>query len=95
MLVKVGVGNDKTLLDKLWFIFEDKTKKSADLQEFLAGIEIFRSPTTRALLSNLLDIVDIDGTGYITDKVATHVFQALCFKPEEKTRIGTLSKQLS
>jgi hypothetical protein len=92
LLVKVGVGNDKTLLDKLWFIFEDKAKKSADLLELLAGIEVFRSPTTRVLLSNLLDIVNVDGVGYINDKTTTHVFQALCFKPEEKTRIGTLSK---
>ena len=86
------MGNDKTLLDKLWFIFEDKTKKSADFLELLAGIEVFRSPTTRVLLGNLLEIVDIDGSGYITDKQAIHVFQALCFKPEEKTRVGMLSK---
>lgn len=89
--MKVGVGNDKTLLDKMWFIFEDKAKKSADLLELLAGIEVFRSPTTRSLLSNLLDIVNVEGNGFITDRVAIHVFQALCFKPEEKTRIGMLS----
>lgn len=91
-MVKSGLGNDNILINKLWFIFDEKSAGKVDFKEILAGIEVFRSLKPKTLLHELLGIVDIEETGYANYQGVSQVFQALCFKFEEKTRIKGLSR---
>lgn len=87
------MGNEKPIIDKVFYIFDETDRGSVDFKELLVGIEVFRQPKVRQLIHAMLDIADIKGRGCCTEPQVSQVLTAVCFKPDEKVRvknIGTL-----
>lgn len=92
LVVSSGLGMDKAIIDKVFYIFDDNNLGSVDFKEVLVGIEVFRQNKFRSLINCMIEIADIEGKGKCTEPLVSQVFTAICFKPDEKVRIKNISR---
>ena len=68
LLSKVGLGNDKVLTDKLFWIFDEDGSGDIDHKELGVGLELLKNNTFEDKLDKFFDLCDDDKSGTIDKK---------------------------
>lgn len=77
LLSYVGLGADKNLAEKLFYVFDEDSSGTVDYKELIVGLEVLKDDTIEEKLkSNLLinlhvvffDLCDEDGSGKVSEK---------------------------
>ena len=63
----VGLGGDKNLIDKLFWIFDEDGSGDVDYKELVVGLEMFKETNLVDKLEVFFDLADVDGSGEIEE----------------------------
>ena len=68
LLSKVGLGHDKVLIDKIFWIFDEDGSGDIDHKELGVGLELLKNNTFEEKLDKFFDLCDEDNSGTIDKK---------------------------
>ncbi len=68
LLEMIGLGTDKNLIDKLFWIFDDDGNGEVDHKELAVGLEMLKENTFADKLDRFFEICDEDNSGTIDKK---------------------------
>jgi Ca2+-binding EF-hand superfamily protein len=68
LLSKVGLGHDKVLIDKIFWIFDEDGSGDIDAKELGVGLELLKNNTFEEKLNKFFDLCDEDNSGTIDKK---------------------------
>jgi len=67
IMTSLGIGIDQTLIDRLFWVFDEDGNGYIEAREVMVGLEMFRSSSFQEKLEVFFDICDEDGSGDIDE----------------------------
>ena len=86
VLMSSGLCSDKTLIDRLFWVFDENANGKIEPKEVMVGLELFRESTFQEKLEVFFDICDEDGSGDIDEEEFFNVLK-LCVSSAKERKI--------
>jgi len=87
LLTYVGLGGEKGLGDKLFYVFDDDGNGEIDYKELIMGLEIFRDTTYEEKIRIFFELCDLQNTGHITRKELYDVLKRNMITEDDKIKL--------
>lgn len=84
VISSISLGVDKTLIDRLFWIFDEDGSGTIDMKEVMVGLEMFRETSFKEKLEVFFDICDEDGSGDIDEEEFYNVLKLCVNTPKER-----------
>jgi len=89
LLKKVGLGSDKVLIDKIFWIFDDDDSGDIDHKELGVGLELLKNTTFEEKLSKFFDLCDDDNSGTIDKKEFYNMMRLNVTEGDDRNKLKT------
>ena len=66
IIISYGVTNDQSLINKLFWLFDEDSSGDLRYEELAFGVEMFRNSSLEDKLKAFFDLCDIDKSGTIS-----------------------------
>ena len=91
MLKSYGVCNEDSLINKLFWIFDDDSCGDLKYEELAFGIEMFNENTSKKdKLKNFFEVCDADGSGSISQFEFMELLKKNLIKSNDKADMNTM-----
>ena len=94
MLTKVGLGSDKVLIDKIFWIFDEDGSGDVDHKELGVGLELLKNNTFEQKLDKFFDLCDEDSSGTIDKKEFYTLLRLNVTDYEDRNRLKTYVNEI-
>ncbi|CDW78050.1 ef hand domain containing protein [Stylonychia lemnae] len=94
LLAMIGLGTDKNLIEKLFWIFDDDGNGEVDHKELAVGLEMLKENTFADKIDRFFDICDEDGSGTIDRKEFYNLLKLSMVNYEDVSSLKSLVKKL-
>lgn len=95
LLSYAGLSGNQSLVDKMFFIFDELSQGVVDYREVLVSLEIFRDTSYDDKLKIFLDICDLANSGLLEERAIYDVFKIVCTNMEEKAKLRKFIRDIS
>mmetsp|Transcript_17144 Transcript_17144/g.16364 ORF Transcript_17144/g.16364 Transcript_17144/m.16364 type:complete len:117 (-) Transcript_17144:159-509(-) len=83
----IGLGTDRNLIDKLFWIFDDDGNGEVDHKELAVGLEMLKENTFADKLDRFFEICDEDNSGTIDKKEFYNLLKLSLIDYEDRTSL--------
>jgi len=90
----IGLGGDKKLVERLFWVFDDEGNESVDYKELVVGLEMFKDTPLDDKLMVFFDLCDLDGTGLVDELDLYNVLKANITSFDDRAAIKQSVKEL-
>lgn len=87
LLINNGITNNKELIYKLFWIFDENGDGDLKYSEIAFGVEMFRDSTMEQKLKSFFDLCDVDCSGSISKTEFINLFKKNLINSDEKSSI--------
>eukprot|EP00347_Sterkiella_histriomuscorum_P010425 403376350 len=94
LLSMIGLGTDKNLIEKLFWIFDDDGNGEVDHKELAVGLEMLKENTFADKLDRFFDICDEDNSGTIDKKEFYNLLKLSMVNYEDVSSLKSLVGKL-
>ena len=90
----MGLGHDKVLIDKIFWIFDEDGSGDIDHRELGVGLEMLRNNTLDEKLDKFFELCDEDNSGTINKKEFYTLLKLNVTSYEDRNRLKTYVKEI-
>eukprot|EP00347_Sterkiella_histriomuscorum_P002978 403366069 len=94
LLIKVGLGADTVLIDKIFWIFDEDGSGDIDHKELGVGLELLKNNTFEEKLDKFFDLCDEDNSGTIDKKEFYTLLRLNVTDYEDRNRLKTYVNEI-
>lgn len=84
LMTSLGLGTDKTLVERLFWVFDEDGDGKIEPKEIMVGLEMFRETNFKEKLEVFFDICDEDGSGDIDEEEFFNVLKLCVTSAKER-----------
>ena len=90
----VGIGGDKSLADRLFFVFDAQGAGELDLKEMIITVEMFRESSFEQKLKIFFKLCDVSQAGNLSEEDVYNVMKYNLSTSEEKRKMKDIIKAI-
>ncbi|CAD8072031.1 unnamed protein product [Paramecium sonneborni] len=94
LLISFGLGADKNLAEKLFYVFDEDSSGTVDYKELIVGLEVLKDDTIDEKLKIFFDLCDEDGSGKVSEKEIFNILKQNIINENDKYQLKMVIREM-